>query len=56
MEVKALEALTPLSEKLGISTDQLLTMFANQGKLELIPLTISIVWLVLFVFLYENLQ
>lgn len=50
MEVKALEALTPLSEKLGISTDQLLTMFANQGKLELIPLIVSIVWLVLFVF------
>ena len=50
MEVKALEALTLLSEKLGVSTDQLLTMFANQGKLELIPLIVSIVWLVLFVF------
>ena len=48
--MKALEALTLLSEKLGVSTDQLLTMFANQGKLELIPLIVSIVWLVLFVF------
>ena len=25
-------------------------MFANQGKLELIPLIVSIVWLVLFIF------
>lgn len=50
MEVKALEALTLLSEKLGVSTDQLLTMFANQGKLELIPFIVSIVWLALFVF------